>query len=85
MELVIILYNDGNVLVNEGTYEDCIKKFEQLCVAGGNTKFAEPLSHILKLIEMRKIKELQVIFMTDGEDNGKDDTKKVSDILKRQL
>jgi Mg-chelatase subunit ChlD len=53
--------------------------------AGGGTRFVAPLTSIYDIIYKRELRELVVVFITDGEDNNRQETKEYSKKLKEAL
>jgi uncharacterized protein with von Willebrand factor type A (vWA) domain len=53
-------------------------KLTKLCIASGGTRFPVPLNRIEAIVRERQLQELQVIFLTDGMDNVRDETTVIS-------
>ena len=60
---------------------------ESNCVASGGTFFGAPLDYIDKILKnpLKKISDLQVLFLTDVEDNDSNRTSLVCDNLSQTL
>lgn len=60
----------------------CLEKIDIHCVAGGGTRFPEPMQYLLNLVRSNPVKELFILFMTDGLDNVPQETRGVTRALK---
>eukprot|EP00347_Sterkiella_histriomuscorum_P009291 403341768 len=81
----IIFFNDAINVIKENTLKGCLDQIDLHCVASGGTRFPEPMKHLLQLVQETNVKELFVLFMTDGLDNVPHETRPISLALKKEL
>ena len=79
------MFDNRNYMTNENNLEAQIRFLEANCVAGGGTNFTEPLNEILKFIYSKPVKELYVLFLTDGQDGSRSSTIELSKTIKDAL
>jgi uncharacterized protein with von Willebrand factor type A (vWA) domain len=60
-------------------------EIDKKAIALGGTDFSKPLGHILEYIRQHKIREMTLLFLTDGQDNYKEETSRISMALKAEI
>lgn len=80
-----ILFNEENIIVQESSYQKFREKINIELTPYRGTEFPVPLRYILDMIKEGNTKQLHVLFLTDGKDDSKDETKLVSEELKKEL
>ena len=85
VKLSALLFNHSCNSHESKSFDDFKSFMDSHCQAEGGTDFSKPLGHILNLISTQAIEELQVLFLTDGQDGNVEATKSVSLELKEAL
>jgi hypothetical protein len=71
--------------MKENDVKKQVEWLEVSCFANGGTDFTKPLQEVLDFVNSSLVKELYVLFLTDGCDGNRDRTIKLSETLKNVL
>ena len=79
------MFDHSVEMMDKNELETQISFIEMHCRAGGGTDFTLPLNEVLKFINSKPVKELYVLFLTDGEDGSRSRTIELSKTIKDAL
>ena len=82
---VFIFFDSASTVVEEKTLERALASIEKHCKTTRGTDFSAPLNSIFDIISTRTIKDMNVMYLTDGEDCNSRATSRAADKLKELL